>query len=214
MKIIPEIIEDYCEAHSSCEPDYLKKLSRATHLRSMYPQMLSGTLQGRLLSFISKLIKPRYVLEIGTFTGYSALCLAEGLREDGLLFTLEADPELEDIILEHWRLSPYESRLKLVLGEALTTIPTLPVHQFDLIFLDADKENYPRYYFLLRNMLRPGGVMLADNVLWSGKVTDSACTDRETEALREFNRLVAEDDSVEKVMLPIRDGLTLVRRKS
>lgn len=213
MHIIPEIIEDYCKVHTSPGPEYLQQLSRATHLRTLYPQMLSGTLQGRLLSFISKLLRPRYILELGTFTGFSALCLAEGLVEDGLLFTLEADPELEDIIREHWRLSPYEARLKLVLGEALRTIPTLPVQQFDLIFLDADKENYPTYYPLLHQRLRPGGVLLADNVLWSGKVTDPSCNDRETEALREFNRFVAEDDSVEKVMLPLRDGLMLVRRK-
>lgn len=211
MNLIPEILEEYCEVHTSPEPDYLKKLHRATHLRTLYPQMLSGRLQGRFLSFISKLLRPRYILEVGTFTGYSALCLAEGLSEDGILFTLEADTELEDIIREHWRLSPYESRLTLVLGEALNTIPTLPVQQFDLIFLDADKENYPVYYPLLRERLRPGGLFIADNVLWSGKVTDPSCTDRETEALRVFNRLVAEDYGLEKMMLPLRDGLLIAR---
>lgn len=213
VNFIPEILVEYCEAHTTPEPDYLQKLNRATHLRTLYPQMLSGRLQGRFLSFISKLLRPRHVLEVGTFTGYSALCLAEGLTEDGILFTLEADMELEDIIWEHWRLSPYESQLRLVLGEALKTIPSLPVQQFDLIFLDADKENYPDYYPVLRERLRPGGVLLADNVLWSGKVTDPHCTDRETEALRAFNRLVAEDERVEKLMLPLRDGLMLVRRK-
>ncbi|MCX7649886.1 MAG: O-methyltransferase [Flavobacteriales bacterium] len=213
MHLVSEDIEEYCIQHSNAGPEYLQALYRETHLKTLYPQMLSGPLQGRFLAWVSRMLRPRTILEVGTFTGYSALCLAEGLPPEGQLFSLEADPEFEEIAKRYWSQSPYADRMHWVLGNALETIPKLPVQNFDLIFLDADKENYPAYYTLLRDRLNPGGLWLADNVLWSGKVLNAAVQDKETQGLRRFAQRIAEDPQLETLMLPLRDGLMMARRK-
>jgi caffeoyl-CoA O-methyltransferase len=208
-----EALLRYAELNSSREPEVLAALNRDTHLRMLHPRMLTGHLQGRLLSMISHMINPAFVLEIGTFTGYSALCLAEGLAPDGQLHTIEINPEFEENIRDWFRRAGADGRITLHIGDATTLIRALTATvPFNLVFLDADKENYPVYYKLLREHLRPGSFILADNVLWDGKVIDPAePSDRETKGIMQFNQLVAEDSGVEKMMLPIRDGLTLIR---
>ncbi|MFO7723070.1 MAG: O-methyltransferase [Bacteroidales bacterium] len=203
----------YAEDNSSPEPEILQALSRDTHLRMLHPRMLTGHLQGRLLAMISRMIRSRYILEIGTFTGYSALCLAEGLADNGVLHTIEINPEFEDNIRHWFDQAGASEKIKLHIGNAMELIADLVASvPFDLVYLDADKEHYPDYYTLLRESLRPGSFILADNVLWDGKVLHPAePSDRDTLGIQEFNRLVAEDAGVEKVLLPIRDGLTLVR---
>lgn len=207
------LLQDYIEQHSSAENDILERISRRTHLNVLNPHMLSGQVQGRLLSMLSRMIHPRHILELGTYTGYSALCLAEGLVEEGELVTLERNDELEDIIREHFSWSPLGSRIRLKIGDCKTIISTL-TEQFDLIFIDADKREYCEYLDLVLPKLAPNGWILADNTLWDGHIIDPAYDkDKQTLGLRAFNDRVAQDDRLEKVILPIRDGLTIIRRK-
>ncbi len=206
-------LNEYIEMHSSQEPDYLKQVMRATYQMTINPRMLSGHVEGRFLSILSHMIQPKHILELGTFTGYSALCLAEGLAPDGVLDTIEHNDELESLIRKHFALTPLGEKIRLHIGDAIMILQTLQ-ETYDLIFLDADKREYQRYYELSLPLLRSGGFMLADNVLWDGHIVDPAYDrDKQTCALRAFNDFVAQDNRVEKVMLPIRDGLTLIRKK-
>ncbi len=205
-------LNEYLETHSSQEPAYLKQVMRATYQMTINPRMLSGHVEGRFLSMLSHMIHPKRILELGTFTGYSALCLAEGLAPDGVLDTIEHNDELESLIRNHFALTPLGEKINLHIGDAITILQTLQ-EPYDLIFLDADKREYQRYYELCLPLLRSGGFMLADNVLWDGHVIEPAYDkDKQTCALRTFNDFVAQDTRVEKVMLPIRDGLTLIRK--
>jgi caffeoyl-CoA O-methyltransferase len=206
-------LEAYCSLHSEAESPLLAEITRYTNLSQVYPRMLSGHLQGRLLSLISKLLQPNYILEIGTFTGYSALCLAEGLQANGKLVTLEKNPEMEDVAQGFFSKSPYKQHIELLMGDAIELIPTLDM-TFDLIFLDADKTEYLSYYQAVIDKLRPGGVILADNVLWGGKVLGPAQKlDKELKGILDFNKFVHTDPRVESLMLPLRDGISVLRKK-
>ncbi|NLI71768.1 MAG: methyltransferase [Bacteroidales bacterium] len=207
------MLEEYIAAHSDDEPDYLAKVNRNTWLKQINPRMCSGHLQGRVLSMLSKMIQPTNILEIGTFTGYSALCLAESLGEDGSLDTIEIDDELEDFIRESFHLSPLGRKINLHIGDALEIIPTLN-KTYDLIFIDAEKEHYLDYYEITLPLLRKGGFIIADNTLWNGKVIKEIDPhDKQTTEIMRFNDVVKADERIEKVILPIRDGLTLIRKK-
>lgn len=205
-------ILQYTEAHSSHESELLASLRRETHVNYLYPRMLSGALQGRILSMLSKTMSPNILLEIGTYTGYSALCLAEGLAPGGKLISIEIDPELRSIGEKYVAMAGFADRIELLTGAALEIIPTLP-DPIDLVFMDAEKYEYPEYYAAVLPKMRHGGVIIADNVLWSGQVIQAEITDKKTEALRSFNRMVVEDPNVEVVMLPIRDGISVIRKK-
>lgn len=211
MEITPLEIQAYCEAHTSAESSLLKSINRDTHANVLMPRMLSGQLQGRLLAFISQMIKPERILEIGTYTGYSALCLAEGLTKTGKLITLDINEELETRVRQYFAQSPYQHQIDFRVGNALGIIPTL-TDSFDLVFIDADKGNYGRYFDLVIDKVKPGGFILADNVLWSGKIL-APNPDKDTRAILEFNKKVAEDSRVENVLLPVRDGIMVVRRR-
>ncbi|MHA6279803.1 O-methyltransferase [Salinimicrobium sp. CAU 1759] len=213
MHFLPQEIDDYIVAHSAKEPELLQQLNRETNQKVLQPRMLSGHYQGRLLSMLSKLINPQNILEMGTYTGYSALCLAEGIKSDGVLHTIDINEELMDLQKRYFDASPWKDQIVQHLGDATEIIPSLK-EDFDLIFIDADKPNYPTYFQQIMKKLRPGGVILSDNVLWSGKVVEQVKQDDEsTKALLEYNRLLAEDERLETVMLPVRDGLTISRRK-
>jgi predicted O-methyltransferase YrrM len=212
MNLISSEIEAYMAAHSSPEPEYLARLRRETYLKVLYPRMLSGHLQGRLLAMISRILQPRLILEVGTFTGYACICLAEGLSPDGKIITLEKDPELEIYIRQGLLDAGISDRVELRFGDAASLLPDLP-GPFDLVFLDADKQNYPLYYDLLIPRLKPGGMILADNVLWGGLVADETQSSKEIDGIRQFNARVAEDQRVEKLMLPMRDGILMIRKK-
>jgi predicted O-methyltransferase YrrM len=204
-------IFEYIEQHSSAESDVLKQITRSTHLEVINPRMLSGHVQGRVLSMLSQMIQPKRILELGTFTGYSALCLAEGLTEDGELVTLEHNDEMEDAIRRNLGLSPLGEKVKLVIGDAKESLQRLK-GEFDLVFIDADKKEYCDYLDLVLPLMRKGGWILADNTLWDGHIVDPAYDkDKQTIALREFNDKVAQDARLEKVILPLRDGLTIIR---
>jgi predicted O-methyltransferase YrrM len=211
MEIVNKEIERYCLEHSENEPDILKQINRDTHANFLKPRMLSGHLQGRFLSFISQLINPEFILEIGTYTGYSALCLAEGLKTGGKLFTIEANEELESIIRKNISLAKKNESIELILGQAHEEINKIP-HNFDLVFIDADKHNYERYYDLILEKVKVGGVIITDNVLWDGKVADLTKNDATTLALRKFNKKLKEDNRTQQVLLPIRDGLFVSRK--
>ncbi|WP_010232363.1 O-methyltransferase [Gillisia marina] len=214
MHFLPEAIDSYTVSHTQAEPDILAQLTRETYQKILQPRMLSGHYQGRLLSILSKIINPSTILELGTYTGYSAICLAEGLTETGELHTLDVNEELQSIQNKYFELSGYRSKIHQHLGEALEILPTLDM-KFDLVFMDADKPNYPAYFDLIIDKLNPGGILLTDNVLWSGKVVEKLKKDDEsTKALLEYNKMVATDARLETVMLPIRDGLSLSRKKS
>lgn len=202
---------DYAESLSGPIPAYLHDVERQTFLKTMAPQMLSGRLQGRLLSLLSQLRQPNRILELGTFTGYSALCLAEGLAPDGELHTIEGNAETAFLARQNFAGSPFADRMHLHVGQAMDLLPNLP-NSFDLIFLDGDKRGYPGYFDLLIDQLSPGGLLLADNILWDGKVSTSGKPDRDVEALRAYNQLLAGDERVEVVVLPLRDGLSIARR--
>ena len=210
MNFLAENLETYVQQHSEQEPDLLQELARETHLKVLQPRMLSGAYQGRLLSLISKLIKPKHILEIGTFTGYSALCMAEGLHENGRIDTIDVDEELTDLQRRYFDASSYGKQIFQHLGNAADIIPTLNGN-FDLVFIDADKEQYPLYFDLIIDRVQTGGLIIADNVLWSGKVVTNT-TDEATQTLQQFNKKVVEDTRVETVLLPVRDGLTLMRK--
>ena len=213
MHFLPQKIDDYVVAHSAKEPELLQQLNRETNQKVLQPRMLSGHYQGRVLSMISKLVNPKNILEIGTYTGYSALCLAEGMKKEGVLHTIDINEELFDLQKKYFDASEYKENIKQHLGDATEIIPTLK-ENFDLVFIDADKPNYPAYFELIMEKLNSGGIILSDNVLWSGKVVEDVKKDDEsTIALLEYNRLLAEDNRLETVMLPIRDGLTISRRK-
>ena len=213
MHFLPRDIDDYVVAHSAKESELLQQLSRETNQKVLQPRMLSGHYQGRLLSLLSKLINPKNILEIGTYTGYSALCLAEGIKADGVLHTIDINEELLDLQKKYFDASPRKGQIVQHLGDATEIIPSLK-EDFDLVFIDADKPNYPIYFQQIMEKLRPGGIILSDNVLWSGKVVEPVQEDDEsTKALLEYNRLLAEDERLETVMLPIRDGLTISRRR-
>lgn len=203
--------QSYCLAHTSPLGPLLSELERDTHLRTLSPQMLSGPYQGALLRFISWMIRPRHILEIGTFTGYAALCLAEGLAEDGLLHTIEVNDEFAWIIHKHIDKAGLGSKIRLYLGDAANVIPTIDA-AFDLVFLDAGKMEYALHYELALAKMRPGGFLLADNVLWDGKVLHDA-KDATAQALRAFNDFVQNDPRVENMLLHLRDGLMMVRKK-
>ncbi len=212
MDLINESIQHYAEQHTSSEGDLLKKIDRDTHAKVMMPRMLSGHLQGRVLSMISHMIRPQRILEIGTYTGYSAVCLAEGLQENGKLITVDINEELEDCVRSYFADSPYSKKIEYKIGNAVEVIPSLN-ETFDLVFIDADKERYSVYFDLVIEKVRSGGFMLADNVLWSGKVLDTK-PDKDTRAILEFNKKIQDDPRVENVLLPIRDGIMLMRKVS
>ncbi len=213
MNFLPQEIDDYVVAHSQQEPKLLQELSKETWQKVLNPRMLSGAFQGRVLSMISKLAQPKEILEIGTYTGYSALCLAEGMKETGTLHTIDKNEELETLQEKYFSKSTYGSQIKQYVGNAMDIIPTIDV-SLDLVFIDADKANYPNYFHLIIDKMSPGGIILSDNVLWSGKVVEELNPkDIDTKALLEYNKLLNEDDRVETVVLPIRDGLTISRVK-
>ena len=214
-------LAEYIEQHSSPESDALRKITRSTHLELINPRMLSGHVQGRVLSMISQMIQPKRILELGTFTGYSALCLAEGLTEKGKLLSIEHNDELEDMIRRNLALSPLGEKIELVIGDAKEELRRLGERReakgagvFDLVFIDADKKEYCDYLDLVLPLMREGGWILADNTLWDGHIIESAYDkDKQTVALRAFNDKVAADNRLEKVILPLRDGLTIIRVK-
>jgi caffeoyl-CoA O-methyltransferase len=211
MHFISEELENYVELHSENEPELLEKLFRETHQKILQPRMLSGHFQGRVLSMLSKIINPKNILEIGTYTGYAALCLAEGLQENGTLDTIDIKEELVAIQQKYFDLSPWKNQITAHLGDALEIIPNLN-KTYDLVFIDADKENYINYFNMIVPMMNKGGIILSDNVLWSGKVLEELNPkDMSTKILLEYNQLLKEDPRVETVLLPIRDGLTVSR---
>ncbi|PKR81005.1 methyltransferase [Brumimicrobium salinarum] len=213
MEFLKQELEDYVNAHTSNESDTLAELNRQTHIKVLQPRMLSGHLQGRTLSMFSKMIRPKRILEIGTYTGYSAICLAEGLDEDGMLLTLDVNYELEDMVNEYINKAGYSNKIKMIVGDAMEIVPTLDL-DFDLVFIDADKTNYSNYYDLLIKDLPSGSIIIADNVLWSGKViAPTKKNDKDTEALKIFNQKIQDDPRVENVLMPIRDGLMVIRKK-
>lgn len=206
-------IEEYILNHSDDEDPVLAELNRETNLKILRPRMLSGHLQGKILEMLSKMIRPDKILEIGTYTGYSAICLAKGLTEKGVLHTIEINDELEEIITKYIQKSGLQNQIHVHFGNALEIIPTLN-ETFDLVFIDGDKREYFAYYKLILNYVKPGGFILADNVLWSGKVIELETPDDEyTKGIFEFNDFLKKDTRVEKVILPLRDGLTLIRKK-
>lgn len=205
-------IEDYAEKHTSPENEVLTKLNRWTHLRMTRPRMLSGAYQGKLLEMISYMMKPSKILEIGAYVGYSAVCLAKGLENDGILHTIEADEELEDIILKTINDANLDNKIKLHIGEALNVLPLID-EEFDLVFIDADKINYINYYEQVLPKVRTGGIIILDNILWSGKVVYAQPKlDKETATLIQLNDLIQNDPRVENLLLPIRDGLMICRK--
>lgn len=208
--LVPPQIQAYAERHTSAEGELLKRINRDTHAHVLRPRMLSGHLQGRLLSMISHMLKPRRILEIGTYTGYSALCLAEGLAPGGTLITLDNNEELETRVRNYFAQSRYNSQIDFRIGNAVTLLTKID-GPFDLVFIDADKENYTAYYDAVFDKLPVGGIIMADNVLWGGKVTEPK-PDKDTRAVMAFNERVKDDARVEQVLLPIRDGFTLIRK--
>lgn len=212
MDIIHPLIDKYCEEVTSPESEILYNLNRQTHLQMVNPRMLSGRFQGRLLALLSKMIRPKNILEIGTYTGYAALCLAEGLTEDGKLITLDVNEELEEFTQSFFDQSQYAAQIDFRIGNALEIIPNL-TETFDLVFIDADKRNYPNYWELIVPKVKQGGFILSDNVLWSGKVVgDKEKFDKDTQILDDYNRMIQADERVENILLPIRDGIMVARK--
>lgn len=213
MHFISNELDNYVVQHSEKEPELLKALTRETYQKVLQPRMLSGHYQGRVLSLLSKLIRPKTILELGTFTGYSALCLAEGLQKDGVLHTIDHNEELATLQRRYFDLSPFGSQIHQHTGKAIDIIPKMDLG-FDLVFMDADKENYINYFYQIIEKLNPGGVILSDNVLWSGKVIEPlVASDISTNTVMEYNRLLKDDKRLETVLLPIRDGLTVSIKK-
>jgi len=211
MHFLSEALEDYVARHSEDEPELLAQLNRETHLKILQPRMLSGHFQGRVLSLLSKLIRPKHILEIGTYTGYATLCLSEGLADGGTIDTLDNNEELFDFQRKYFDASPWGTQITQHLGNALDILPELS-KTYDLVFIDADKENYIQYFHAVLPMMSKGGIILSDNVLWSGKVLEEVkSNDKSTRVLLEYNQLLKEDPRVETVLLPIRDGLTVSR---
>lgn len=212
MDFIDEKFNLYSENHSTPESEILKSLNRETHANVLMPRMLSGHLQGRVLSMLSRMVRPDSILEIGTYTGYSGLCLAEGLSSNGIIHTIDINDELSPLVKKYVKLSGLESKFNILTGNALDIIPTLP-GPFDLVFIDADKINYSNYFDLVFSKIHPGGFIIADNVLWSGKIMlPPEKMDKDTLALHQFNQRIASDPRLEKVLLPVRDGLLVMQK--
>ena len=206
----PFQLEEYLEAHATAPDAVLQELYRHTYLHEMNPRMMSGPVQGKFLQFLCQMLKPRHVLEIGTYTGYAAICIARGLPEGGKLVTIEANKEYEDTLRHYFDKALVSEQIDLIIGDAKTVIPTLS-DTFDLIFIDADKVSYPTYYNMVMEKVHPGSFILADNVLWDGKVLNAQTKEHDTQALIAFNDIVQNDSRVENVLLPIRDGLMMIR---
>ncbi|WP_425390571.1 O-methyltransferase [Ekhidna sp.] len=211
MEFLPEDLQKYVEDHSEPESDLLQQINRDTHLHVLKPRMLSGHLQGRVLSMLSHMIQPKNILEIGTYTGYAALCMAEGMQSDGRLITIDNNEELAVRTKEYFSQSKWADQVDLRIGNASDIIPTLK-ENWDLVFIDADKENYSNYFDQVIDKVNTGGFIIADNVLWSGKVFDPSKNDKDTEAIRTFNQKVHTDSRVQNVLFPIRDGLMILRK--
>lgn len=212
MNFIDPKLEQYIEQHTEDESELLKKLNRDTYAHVLQPRMLSGHLQGRVLAMLSRMIKPKQILEIGTFTGYSALCLAEGLKKDGMLHTIDVNEELYDMVKKYTDASPFKDQIRMYTGDAMTIIPSIN-QKFDLVFIDADKESYGNYFDLVIDKVTQGGYIIADNVLWSGNVIKPAAEqDDETEFLVAFNKKIHDDKRVRNVLFPVRDGLMVCEK--
>lgn len=212
--MIPENILEYCESHTTPEPEILHRLNRETHLTQVYPQMLAGHLQGTFLRMISTMLQPRRILEIGTFTGYSAICLGSVIQSGGpgILHTIEVNPEQEPMIRKYLSETGLSDAVHLHIGDALQIIPDLD-EIWDLVYIDADKPNYLNYYKIILPQVRQGGFILADNALWGGKVLNAATADKDSRGIMEFNDFVQNDDRVENLLLPFRDGMMLIRKR-
>lgn len=210
MELLTEGLQAYLEQHCEPEPELLGYINRETHLKVLMPRMVSGHYQGRVLTFLSKIITPYRILEVGTFTGYATLCLAEGLAADGIIYTIDINEELEERVRGYFGSSAYEGKIDYRIGNAIEVIPQID-EVFDLVFIDADKKNNSTYYDLIFDKVRKGGLIIIDNVLWSGKVTLGA-NDKDTENIRGFNEKVRTDKRVEKLILPVRDGLFIIRK--
>ncbi len=206
-------IDDYSEKYSSSPSNLLNQLERETYLKSIKPYMISGRVQGRFLSFISQLMRPKSILELGTFTGYATLCLAEGLSENGMITTIEVNEEMEPLATKYFEKAGLGDRIQMLIGDAIEVMSDLN-DQYDLVFIDAKKSDYPKYYEMIIDKVNPGGVIIADNVIWYGKVAEEIrSNDMKTKALQEFNAMVQHDPRVENFILPVRDGLNIVRKK-
>ncbi|MBE9664046.1 O-methyltransferase [Mucilaginibacter myungsuensis] len=212
MEILPTDLQLYIDTHLDAEPDELKKINRDTYVKVLRPHMLSGHYQGRLLSMLSKMVSPKRILEIGTFTGYATICLAEGLTDDGFIDTIEVNAELEETLRHNFSLTSVEKKIRLHIGPAVDVIADFESQPFDLVFIDADKKNNLLYFAAILEKVRPGGLIIIDNVLWKGKVYGDA-NDTDTKLIRELNDKIAADTRVEKVILPVRDGILLIRKK-
>lgn len=212
MPQLSDELDDYILRHIDAEPPVLADLNRTTHVRCLYSNMCSGHLQGRILKMIVRMVKPRRVLELGTFTGYSALCLAEGMSAEGEVHTVEINDELADMITEYFDRAEWGRRITMHIGDASEVVPAITTEPWDMVFIDANKRSYCDYYRMVLPLVKPGGFILADNTLWYGKAAEGA-NDAQTRGIMEFNRMVADDPSVEKVMLPLRDGLTIIWKK-
>ncbi|AGA76359.1 O-methyltransferase [Echinicola vietnamensis] len=214
MEFISEDLLQYCQDHTTEEDDLLQRISRDTHAKVLMPRMLSGHLQGKTLELFTKMQRPKTILEIGTYTGYSAICMARGLDKDGKIITIDKNDELEEMVREYFAASGLDDQIQYILGNAMELIPGLN-ETFDMVFIDADKRNYSNYYHMIIDKVNPGGLILADNVLWSGKVVDDhqGKADKSTQAILDFNKMVQEDDRVENVLFPIRDGIMMARKR-
>ncbi|MDN3587001.1 O-methyltransferase [Pedobacter aquatilis] len=210
MSLINDDLQDLLINYCELESELLQQIDRETNLKVLMPRMLSGHYQGRVLSMLSKMVSPTRILEIGTFTGYATLCLAEGLTDNGIIYTLDINIELEEMVRNNFAKSPYNNKIKYILGDAAQTVKKLE-EVFDIVFIDADKKNNGTYYDLIFDSVRPGGIIIVDNVLWSGKVLQEK-QDKDTKNITSFNDKIAEDKRVEKLILPVRDGLFVIRK--
>ena len=211
MSLINDDLQNLLLAYCEPESDLLKNIDRETNLKVLMPRMLSGHYQGRVLSMLSKMVAPKRILEIGTFTGYATICLAEGLTKDGIIYTLDINAELEEMVRSNFEKSGYNTQIKYILGDATETVNDLD-EVFDIVFIDADKKNNGFYYDLIFDRVRSGGIIIVDNVLWSGKVLQQK-QDQDTKNITSFNDKIADDERVEKLILPVRDGLFMIRKK-
>jgi len=212
MDILDNDLQDYLEAHCDPEPQHLQAINRETHLKVLKPNMLSGHYQGRLLGFLSKLVQPELILEVGTFTGYATICLAEGLKAGGIIHTIEVNRELEEMLVSNFKKANISKKVIIHFGQATEIIDSLPYNNFDIVFIDADKKNNYSYYCFTFDKVRVGGLIIIDNVLWKGKVYGPEI-DTDTKLIRELNDQIAADERVEKLILPVRDGLLVIRKK-
>ena len=212
MEIVPHDLQLYLEDHCDPEPAALQKINRETYLKVLRPHMLSGHYQGRLLSMLSKMMQPKRILEIGTFTGYATICLAEGLTEDGIIHTIEVNRELEEMLVQHFKSTDVDKKIRQYYGHAADIIVEIQENNFDIAFIDADKKNNLHYFQLIFDKVRSGGLIIIDNVLWKGKVYGTE-NDPDTRSIRELNDVIAQDTRVEKLILPVRDGILLIRKK-